>query len=100
MNGYILRSIEPKIRENLFKGDIVIVYGARQVGKTTLVNKILRDYPDLDPKYLNCDEGDIQSLISDAETSDSLKKIVGDSKLIVIDEAQRIRNIGLKLKLL
>ena len=97
---YIPRQIEAKIKANLFKGDIVIVYGARQVGKTTLVKKIMAEFPDLAPKYLNDDEGDIQKNFSEAETSAALKRIVGDSPLVIIDEAQRVRNIGLKLKLL
>lgn len=97
---YISRKIEPKIKENLFKGDLVIIYGARQVGKTTLVKKLIEDYADFEPKYLNCDEGDVQKMFTDANTSVSLKRIIGNSKLVVIDEAQRVRNIGLKLKLI
>ena len=97
---YIPRQVEPKIVENLFKGDVVIIYGARQVGKTTLVRKIIENQAGLSTKYLNCDEGDIQKAFSEADTSVSLKRIVGDAKLVVLDEAQRIRNIGLKLKLL
>ena len=97
---YINRQIEPLVQKNLFKGDIIVIYGARRVGKTTLVENIIKSSPDLNPKYLNCDEGDIQRMISEADTSSSLKNIFGDSKLVVFDEAQRIRNIGLKLKLL
>lgn len=97
---YIKRQIEPSIKKNLFKDDIVIIYGARQTGKTTLVKKIIKEQSILLPKYLNCDEGDIQKLFSEAETSVALKRIIGDSKLIIIDEAQRVRNIGLKLKLM
>ena len=97
---YITRHIEPQVRSALFKGDIVIIYGARQVGKTTLAKKIMEEYRDLSTKYLNCDEGDIRTLFSRADTSTALKRIVGDAKLIIIDEAQRVLDIGLKLKLL
>lgn len=97
---YIKREIEDKLKENLFKGKIIVVYGARQVGKTTLVKKILLDLPDLTSRYINCDEADYQRMLFEAETSTQLKAIIGDSKLVVIDEAQRIKNIGLKLKLL
>lgn len=97
---YIPRQIEPGVQKNLFKGDIVIIYGARQVGKTTLVENIIKANSSLNPKYLNCDEGDIHRILSEADTSTALKNIFGNSKLIIIDEAQRIKNIGLKLKLL
>lgn len=97
---YIKRLIEPNIVKNLFKGDIVIIYGARQVGKTTLVENILKKKEGISSKYLNCDEGDVRRMFGEAETSTALKLITGDSKIIVIDEAQRVENIGLKLKLL
>lgn len=97
---YIKRNLEDQIQKNLFKGDIVIIYGARQVGKTTLVNKILDNNKDITQKYFNCDEGDIRKKLTDADTSVGLRSILGDSKIIVIDEAQRIPDIGLKLKLL
>jgi|SRR3989338_2476334 len=97
---YIKRQIEPLIIKNLFKGDIVIIYGARQTGKTTLVKRILKFNPKISSCYFNCDEGDVQKLFSEAETSVALKRIVGNSRLAVLDEAQKIRNIGVKLKLL
>ncbi|MCK4525710.1 MAG: AAA family ATPase, partial [Candidatus Andersenbacteria bacterium] len=49
----INRLIEPKITKNLFKGKVIIIYGARQVGKTTLSKKILNDFKE-NGKYLNC----------------------------------------------
>lgn len=94
------RTVEDPLKRALFKGKVVILYGARQVGKTTLVKKILDDYRDLRPVYINADEGDYKRLLNDAETSTALKQIVGDSPLVVIDEAQRVKDIGLKLKLL
>ncbi len=97
---YIKRAIEPQILTNLFKKSIIIIYGPRQTGKTTLVQKILKDNQSVASKYLNCDEPDIQAILSEAGTSTHLKQIIGEVKLVVIDEAQRIRNIGIKLKLL
>lgn len=97
---YFDRKIEPLIKANLFKKSIIVVYGARQVGKTTLVQKILKEQNGVSTRYLNCDEADIQRMLLDAGTSTALKQVVGDAKLVVIDEAQRIRNIGIKLKLL
>lgn len=70
------------------------------MGKTTLVNRIIKFNPKISSRYFNCDEGDVQKLFSEAETSVALKRIVGNSQLVVLDEAQKIRNIGPKLKLL
>lgn len=96
---YIQRQLEPVIKKSLFKGKIIIIYGARQVGKTTLVKKIAQDL-DKPFGYLNCDEIDILSQFQEADNSLALRQMMGDNKLVIIDEAQRVRNIGLKLKLL
>lgn len=96
---YIQRQLEPVIKKSLFKGKIIIIYGARQVGKTTLVKKIVEEYGK--PfGYLNCDELDILSQFQKANNSLALRQMMGDNKLVIIDEAQRVFNIGLKLKLL
>lgn len=97
---YILREIEEKIKKNLFKEQAVIIYGPRQAGKTTLVKNILKNFSGKKTKYINCDEADYRKLLDEAETSTQLKNIIGDSSLTVLDEAQRMKNIGLKLKLL
>lgn len=94
------RAIEADIVRHLFEGKIVTIYGPRQVGKTTLVKKLMGKYREKSPFYINCDEGDTQRKFANADTSTKLKQIVGDSKLVVLDEAQRIRDIGIKLKLL
>lgn len=96
---YIKRQIEEIIKSNLFKGKVVIVYGARQVGKTTLVKKIAEEIGQ-PYGYLNCDDIDVLSRLQNAGTSDSLKRIVGNYRLTIIDEAQRVKDIGLKLKIL
>ena len=93
----ITRHIQKALEEALFKGKIVVLYGARQVGKTTLVKKILEKYEN-DSLYLNCDEPDIREALTN-KTSTELKSFIGSRRLVVIDEAQRIKNIGLTLKL-
>jgi len=94
----IKRTIQAKIEEGMFKGKIAIIYGARQVGKTTMAKEIQNRYAD-GSLYLNCDEPDIRNALSD-KTSTELKAFLGNKKLIIIDEAQRVENIGLTLKLL
>ena len=94
----INRSIEPKIRKNLFKGKVVIIYGARQVGKTTLSKKILADFKE-DGKYLNCELASVQQGLSVIE-AERIKSFLGDYKLVVFDEAQNIKDIGKILKVM
>lgn len=95
----IKRTLEDVVKANLFKGKAVILYGARQVGKTTLVKKIAEDSGQ-PYGYLNCDELDVLSRLQNAENSESLKQVTGDYRLVIIDEAQRVKDIGLKIKLL
>jgi predicted AAA+ superfamily ATPase len=94
----IKRNIQNDVENALFKGKIVVLYGARQVGKTTLVKEIMGKHKD-DALYLNCDEPDIRNALTD-KTSTELKSYIGSRRLVVIDEAQRVRNIGLTLKLI
>jgi len=94
----IKRIIQEKIEKGLFKGKIAIVYGARQVGKTTMVKEIQNKYPD-QSVYYNCDEPDIRDFLTN-KTSTELKAFIGNKRLVVIDEAQRVENIGLTLKLM
>jgi len=94
----IERTIFKRIEQYLFKGKIIVIYGARQVGKTTLVKELIKKYPE-DAIYLNCDEPDVRTLLSN-KTSTELKFILGNKKLVVIDEAQRVKNIGITLKLM
>jgi hypothetical protein len=94
----IPRTIQPSIEKALFKGKVLILYGARQVGKTTLIRSIQAGHP-TESLYLNCDEPDIRLALSE-RTSTELRQLLGNRKLVLIDEAQRVRNIGLTLKLL
>lgn len=94
----VSRIIENTIREKLFKGKAIIIMGARQVGKTTLVKKIISDREEA-TLWLSGDEPDVRALLADV-TSTRLKAIFGKNMLVVIDEAQRITNIGLTIKLI
>ncbi len=93
----IQRKIQSEIEKKLFRGKIIILTGARQVGKTTLIKNIANQFEN-NSIYLNCDEADVRIQLTEA-TSTILKNIVGGKKLILIDEAQRVKNIGLTLKL-
>ena len=75
----------------------IVITGARQVGKTTLLKSLFET--DNSALFLNGDEPDVQDVFENA-TSTLLKQIFAGKKNIIIDEAQRIKNIGLKLKLI
>jgi predicted AAA+ superfamily ATPase len=91
----INRSILPQIENRLFKGKAILVFGPRQAGKSTLVADILKDKDHL---YLNGDDADVREILTNT-TATKLKTVVGSKKILFVDEAQRITNIGLTLKL-
>ena len=61
--NYIPRVIEKRIKERLFKEKVIILYGARQVGKTTLAQKILAEFGE-NGKYLNCELASVETGLS------------------------------------
>ena len=94
----IPRFIQKSVIKDLFKGKVILLFGPRQVGKTTLVRSIMRDVK-VKSAYFNCDEPDIKQQL-EGKTSTELKSFLGDAELVVLDEAQRVLDIGMTLKLL
>lgn len=94
----IKRTLYEKITGQLFKGKAIIILGARQVGKTTILEELQKN---IDGKFLflTADEPDVRERLTNV-TSSQLKQVIGDNRIVVIDEAQRIKNIGLTLKLI
>ena len=86
------------IEKNLEKNKVLIIYGARQVGKTTLVNAFLSQ-TNLTYQFYSGDQLDIAHDFSRCEL-EVLKKMIGSAQLLVIDEAQKIERIGRALKLI
>jgi uncharacterized protein len=91
------RTIKKKIEEFLFKGKVIIIYGARRVGKTTLSKQLLESYPN--SKYINCELLQNKTAL-ETSNSELLKKFIGAYKLLVLDEAQNISGIGSILKII
>ncbi len=89
-----LRSLENIIQEKINSGKAIVVVGARQVGKTTLIKKVLEE---IDYLFLDADDPTTRSLLSNPNT-EQLRTIISDNKFIFLDEAQRIKGIGLTLK--
>lgn len=94
----IKRTIQKEILSNLFKGKAIIITGARQVGKSTLVKEIAK-ISNKEYLMLDCDETDTRIALENTN-SGSLKNIFGSNSIIIIDEAQRVENIGLTVKII
>lgn len=92
----IIRDLTPVIRKKLNKGKVIVLIGPRQVGKSTLINSLLKDTPFL---FLDGDDAVVVDTLANANT-ETLKSIIGNYKYVFIDEVQRIPNIGLKLKII
>jgi len=95
INRAILEPILNKITQS---NKIVIIYGARQVGKTTLANQII-DRLKLKTLKVNADEIKYHDVLSSRDLN-KMKSLVSGYELLFIDEAQRIENIGINLKIL
>lgn len=93
----IERILSQNIQNVLHKNKAVILLGARQTGKTTLLKQLFENSDNV--LWLNGDDFDVQNLFANA-TSTSLRAVVGNYTTVIIDEAQRIENVGLKLKLI
>lgn len=94
----IKRVLQQEILARCFRQKAIILLGARQVGKTTLLKTIMQERREK-TLYLNCDEPQTVSALTNRNLRE-LQMLVGTSKLVVIDEAQKVDNIGLTLKLM
>ncbi len=92
----IQRSLQNSITEKLFSGKIIIITGARQTGKSTLMKQIQKQQ-DKKTLYLDCDDPQTRTALQN-QTTPNLLRIIGDNEIIFIDEAQRVENIDLTLK--
>jgi uncharacterized protein len=92
----ILRVLQNTVRDRLFKGKAMLIFGPRQCGKSTLVEMLLGDKEHL---HLSGDNAYVRESLSNTDAI-TLKTIIGKNKILFIDEAQRVTNIGLTLKLI
>lgn len=93
----IYRDIQPQVEKILSQQQVAIVYGARQTGKTTLAKQVSERYNN--PLYLNCDDPTVVSNLT-RRSAPELKAYIGNSDMVIVDEAQRVENIGISIKLL
>lgn len=95
---YVQREITDSIVKKLQPNKVVIVFGARRVGKTVLVKEILEklDEPILS---LNGEDIHVHDMLA-IRSVENYKQLIGSYRVLYIDEAQKIPDIGLKLKLM
>ena len=94
----IERLLKEQINKRLWRGKVIIIVGPRQVGKTTLLRMLTKD-SDRRVLVWNCDEPDVRRKLTEP-SSTALGAETSEADLILIDEAQRVQNIGITLKLL
>ena len=92
------RDLQSVIKDKCFRQKAILIMGARQVGKTTLLKQFMQEQTD-EVLYLNCDEAMTVSQLTNRNMR-QLQLLVGTAKIIVIDEAQKVDNIGLTLKMI
>ncbi|MEI7579571.1 MAG: ATP-binding protein [bacterium] len=92
------REIKDKVVEYLIPGRVLVLYGPRRVGKTTLITEIVKEYKGK-ARLLNAERS---YELNEIETKDFslIKKLVADIDLLVIDEAQKSKLIGDTLKII
>ena len=93
----IKRILHDVIKQRLYKGKAIVLIGARQVGKTTLLKEIFPTQNDM--LWFNADDMPVRDFFSNV-TIERYRSMIGKNKIVVIDEAQRIENVGIKMKLI
>lgn len=94
----IKRSITPQVKNALVPGKVIMLLGARRVGKTTLIKKVQEEFAGKS-RFFNCDDPQVREILTDISAQE-LNQLLQYDSLVIFDEAQRIKNIGLTLKLL
>lgn len=93
----IEREIVANINSELFKGKAIILLGARQVGKSTLLKNMFKEHSNV--LWIDAENPDVHKIFENA-TSKRLELFFEKNKIVILDEAQKIENIGSKLKLI
>lgn len=91
----IKRILEEKVRASIGTGKAIIIMGARQVGKSTLLHQIFDGMDGV--RWYDADNSDVRELLSDRPIG-QLRTFFGSAKFIVIDEAQHLQDAGITLK--
>lgn len=93
----IKRFLKEVIADKLFKNKAIVLIGARQIGKTTLLHHFLSGFSDT--LFLDGDDRVTRALLANPSTEE-IKSIIGNHKIVFIDEVQRMDTIGLTSKII
>lgn len=96
---YIHRAIIDEFKRKLKPNKVLILLGARRVGKTALIKKFIEDIPSSDYLLLNGEDYQALNVLEERSVT-NYKRLIGSAKILIIDEAQKVPDIGLKLKLI
>ncbi|MBW2003309.1 MAG: ATP-binding protein [Deltaproteobacteria bacterium] len=96
---YIPQKHIENLRKLITPGKVVIIYGARRVGKTTLLQKFLENEDATKMLFVNGDDIMVRHYL-ESQSINKLQDFVGEHVLLVVDEAQHIERIGLNLKII
>lgn len=94
---YIQRAIHEPFENSFGSGKILILYGPRQVGKTTFVRSFLDERPR--SRYFQCEQSQVRDILSSCDLP-RIMQMLGDTDFVVFDEAQVVENVGTALKIL
>lgn len=97
MNSYIPRAIEESIVNKLQPNKVIVLLGARRVGKTLLLNHLIEHSIHEPFLFFNGEDMAVQALLSQ-RTDENYKRLLGDKKLLILDEAQKLEDVGQILK--
>ncbi len=96
--NFLPRILYNRLKNSLYKGKVLVLYGARRTGKTTLVRQLVEEAGE-DAAYINCELQENKDLLQ-STNSLMLKDFVAANRLMVFDEAQHIPDMGIILKVL
>lgn len=97
--SYIQRAIYEEFKRRVKPQKVLILLGARRVGKTELIKKYLSELNAEDYQFYNGEDQYTWQLFAERSVN-NYKRLLGKTKLLVVDEAQKIPDIGAKLKLM
>ncbi|NTV83569.1 MAG: AAA family ATPase, partial [Bacteroidales bacterium] len=95
---YLNRYIENKILSRLVPGKVIVLLGARRVGKTVLLKRITELF-NKEKLFLNADDYRTEAILVN-KSAEEYRSLIGNKDLLLIDEAQKVNEIGRILKII